>query len=67
LIALVPEKVAVLDSTWPHRHDWRRDKEAAPYQMALIWHARHRADQGLAWLRDGIREAAFEETSANDE
>jgi DNA-binding transcriptional LysR family regulator len=68
LIALVPEKVAVLAAALGRIVTIGGGiREAAPYQMALIWHARHRADQGLAWLRDRIREAAFEETSANDE
>ena len=54
LVAQVPEKVAaaavadgrVVMLDWP-----RAD---AAYHMAMIWHARHRSDQGLAWLRDRI-------------
>jgi DNA-binding transcriptional LysR family regulator len=57
LIARVPEwtaQVAIAEGRVVML-DWIA--EYSSYQMALIWHARRRSDEGLAWLRTQLRKA----------
>lgn len=57
LIALVPQKMAAWAVNSGRVVIVDGMKEESSYQMAMIWHARHRSDQGLTWLRDRIRQA----------